>query len=174
MVEEAINNDLVLKSESYSAVDCIKEQDNNMSFEKEELNKTSSSCSFNTIDTNNVTRRFPPNQFLKFSTLTLIPGKPRKWKKVLRRTGSTSGAAWLYRWEYIPESIDNVFMENLELVARGIIGPRRTGRTTRAVSFQLRETSGSNISTMYHESDGSFDYTNQSYLANSTDMKVSL
>ncbi|OII70869.1 uncharacterized protein cubi_01014 [Cryptosporidium ubiquitum] len=98
--------------------------------------------SFSEIEVKNeergIKRRFQPNQFLKFSSLVLVPGKPRKWKRVQRRFGRSEGA-WLYRWEYIPESIDNLFMENLELMARGVVGPRRTGRTTRAVSFHMRE-----------------------------------
>ncbi|KAH8741903.1 hypothetical protein FG386_003030 [Cryptosporidium ryanae] len=86
----------------------------------------------------NVKRRFPPNQFLKFSTLILVPGRPRKWRRVQRRAGKNEGA-WLYKWEFIPESVDSIFMENLDLMARGVVGPRRTGRTTRAVSFHMRE-----------------------------------
>ncbi|KAH7649799.1 hypothetical protein FG379_002513 [Cryptosporidium bovis] len=86
-----------------------------------------------------VKRRFPPNQFLKFSSLVLVPGRPRRWRRVQRRAGKNEGA-WLYRWEFIPESIDNIFMENLDLMARGVVGPRRTGRTTRAVSFHMKET----------------------------------
>ncbi|KAJ1609210.1 hypothetical protein OJ253_1623 [Cryptosporidium canis] len=103
-----------------------------------------------------IKRRFQPNQFLKFSNLVLVPGKPRKWKRVQRRFGRSEGA-WLYRWEYIPESIDNIFMENLELMARGVVGPRRTGRTTRAVSFHMRENPvGSNSIGMY-DLDGSYE-----------------
>lgn len=103
-----------------------------------------------------IKRRFHPNQFLKFSSLVLVPGKPRKWKRVQRRFGRSEGA-WLYRWEYIPESIDNLFMENLELMARGVIGPRRTGRTTRAVSFHMRENpAGSNHMSMY-DVEGSYE-----------------
>ncbi|KAK9173514.1 hypothetical protein CmeUKMEL1_12180 [Cryptosporidium meleagridis] len=103
-----------------------------------------------------IKRRFQPNQFLKFSNLVLVPGKPRKWKRVQRRFGRSEGA-WLYRWEYIPESIDNLFMENLELMARGVVGPRRTGRTTRAVSFHMRENLvGSNHLNMY-ELEGSYE-----------------
>lgn len=105
---------------------------------------------------NGIKRRFQPNQFLKFSSLVLVPGKPRKWKRVQRRFGRSEGA-WLYRWEYIPESIDNLFMENLELMARGVVGPRRTGRTTRAVSFHMRENStGPNHLNMY-ELEGSYE-----------------
>ncbi|KAJ1606180.1 hypothetical protein OIY81_630 [Cryptosporidium canis] len=103
-----------------------------------------------------IKRRFQPNQFLKFSNLVLVPGKPRKWKRVQRRFGRSEGA-WLYRWEYIPESIDNIFMENLELMARGVVGPRRTGRTTRAVSFHMRENPVGSNSIGVYDLDGSYE-----------------
>ncbi|KAH8584977.1 uncharacterized protein ELE39_000928 [Cryptosporidium sp. chipmunk genotype I] len=103
-----------------------------------------------------IKRRFQPNQFLKFSSLILVPGKPRKWKRVQRRFGRSEGA-WLYRWEYIPESIDNLFMENLELMARGIVGPRRTGRTTRAVSFHMRENPAGPNNLNIYELEGNYE-----------------
>lgn len=145
-----------------------KELNANNKFQEEKNNESDSKTQINNpefqtkdeIDIKNedqgIKRRFQPNQFLKFSSLILVPGKPRKWKRVQRRFGKNEGA-WLYRWEYIPESIDNIFMENLELMARGVVGPRRTGRTTRAVSFHMRENIIGSSNIGIYEVDGNFD-----------------
>ncbi|KAF7455805.1 hypothetical protein HWI79_3648 [Cryptosporidium felis] len=144
-------------------------KDDNVNYKFSEISRLESSQDIEKNSKQRVRRRFPPNQFLKFSSLVLVPGKPRKWKRVQRRFGRNEGA-WLYRWEYIPESIDHLFMENLELIARGVVGPRRTGRTTRAVSFHMREnTAGSSVNA--YELEGSYDQSGQGY-SQSSDLRT--
>eukprot|EP00920_Eleutheroschizon_duboscqi_P036112 GHVT01087335.1.p1 GENE.GHVT01087335.1~~GHVT01087335.1.p1 ORF type:complete len:443 (+),score=88.41 GHVT01087335.1:476-1804(+) len=70
------------------------------------------------------TRRLAEGDLVMFGGKALLPGRPRKWKKVQCKVGTMV----LPVWETIPDTEDVMFAEYKQLIKSGAMSFRRTGR----------------------------------------------